>query len=180
VFALLQLTLILLWASQSEALGRLRTVCVTASCVSFVASVMFCALSYTEHARCLRPSPILNAYLFVSLILDAATLRTFWLATSLATPIRVIFTASFILKAALLVLEAIEKEKPQRESLDGEPGNPESTAGIYSQGLFWWLNPLLFDGFSRLLKPADLYSLDDSMSTAGLNDKFWHTWRHGP
>lgn len=178
VFSALQLALLALWAAQPAALlGRVRTVSIAASCVSFVASLVFFVLSYAEHARSPRPSSILNAYLLVSLLLDGAILRTFWMS-DLATPVRAVFTALFALKACLLVLEAREKvgfiirnEEQQR--------NPEITSGLYSRGLLSWLNPLLLDGFRRLLKPADLYALDKSMKADALNAKFWKAWDRG-
>ncbi|KAJ0117931.1 multidrug resistance-like protein [Diaporthe amygdali] len=173
LFAALQLSLLAVWATQPEALGRVKTVSVAASCVSFVASLIFCALTYAEHARSLRPSSILNAYLLISLLLDGAILRTFWLS-DLATSVRAVFTASFALKACLLVLEA--KEKAGLIIGNDRQSNPEVTSGLYSRGLFSWLNPLLLDGFRRLLKPADLYALDKSMKAAVLNDRFWVTW----
>jgi hypothetical protein len=178
VFSALQLALLALWAAQPGALlGRVRTVSVAASCVSFVASLVFCALSYAEHARSPRPSSILNAYLLVSLLLDGAILRTFWMS-DLATSVRAVFTASFALKACLLVLEA--KEKAGFIMRSGEQDrNPEITSGLYSRGLLSWLNPLLLDGFRRLLKPADLYALDESMKADVLNVKFWKAWDKG-
>lgn len=64
------------------------------------------------------PSSILNAYLLVSLLLDGAVLRTFWLS-GLAGSVRAVSTASFAVKACLLVLEANEKA-----GLIGRSGEP--------------------------------------------------------
>ena len=176
VFAVFQLTLVALWASQSKTLGHVRTVSIAASSISFVATLTFCALSYSEHVKSRRPSSILNAYLLVSLIFDGAILRTFWLA-ALPTSIRGIFTTCFALKATLLLLEA--KEKNTFIKITGNGRNPEVTSGLYSRGVFWWMNPLLRDGFRRLLKPGDLYSLDDQMRAEVLNHKFWKVWNRG-
>ncbi|KAK7710055.1 hypothetical protein SLS63_013063 [Diaporthe eres] len=175
LFSALQLALLALWASQPGALGRVRTASVAASCVSLAASLVFCALSYAEHTRSPRPSSILNAYLLVSVVLDGAILRTFWMS-DLAASVRAVFTASFALKACLLVLEAKEKAGLLVRGGGQQRRNPESTSGLYSRGLLSWLNPLLLDGFRRLLKPADLYELDKSMRAAALNDKFWVVW----
>lgn len=176
IFAVFQLTQMAWWAAQSEHLGRLRAVSIAASCVSFVASLMFCALSYVEHAKSLRPSSILNAYLLVSVVLDGAIMRTFWLTDNLSTAICATFSVSFALKVIMLVLEA--KEKAVYTSEEGMR-NPEATSGLYSRGLCWWLNPLLLDGFRRLLKPHDLYTLDEDMSAGALNEKFWAVWNRG-
>jgi ATP-binding cassette, subfamily C (CFTR/MRP), member 1 len=180
LFSALQLALLALWAAQPAAqLGRVRNVSVAASCVSFVASLMSCVLSYAEHSRSPRPSSILNAYLFVSLLLDGAILRTFWMS-DLPTSVRAVFTASFALKACLLVLEAKEKAGLLSGKGGGEQRrNPEITSGLYGRGLLSWLNPLLLDGFRRLLKPADLYALEKSMKADALNLKFWKAWDKG-
>ncbi|KAJ8107918.1 hypothetical protein ONZ43_g6583 [Nemania bipapillata] len=135
-------------------------------------------LSYTEHARSRRPSVVLNAYLLGSLLLDVAIVRSFWLS-GLESTICALFSASFALKAVVLVMEAVEKG---RFIVDTNPGhrNPELTSGLYSRGLIWWMNPLLLDGFRRLLRPEDLYSLDGSMSADVLHKAFWRSWDEGP
>ncbi|KAK2021657.1 ABC transporter [Colletotrichum zoysiae] len=172
ILAVLQLVLVALWATHREA-GRLRTVSVAASCASFAATVMFGGLSYIEHAKSLKPSSILNIYIFVSLVLDGAILRTVWLS-HLSVAIAAVFSASFALKAAVMILEA--KAKTRHLASAGRPCSPEETSGIYSRGLFWWLTPLLLTGFRRLLKPLDLFVLDESMSAAVLNERFWLYW----
>lgn len=140
---------------------------------------MSCALSYYEHARSLGPSSLLNVFLLVSLLLDAAVLRTVWLALSeeaVSTAIQAVLTASFGLKMALLVLEAREKSARVvgRRTLA-----PEETSGLYNRAVFAWVAPLLRTGFERLLQPADLFPLDEKMGASGLNERFWWHWRKG-
>lgn len=124
----------------------------------------------------MKPSAILNAYLFLSLILDGAALRSLWLS-QIPYPIQALSTASFALKAAILGLEAREKRKYIVN--DGTNRSPEETSGIFSQGLFWWLNSLLAKGFRQLLQPSDLYPIEPEMLAATLNDKFWGVWNQG-
>jgi ATP-binding cassette subfamily C (CFTR/MRP) protein 1 len=106
LFAILQLTSIVLWATFPE-IG-LQVPSISASTLSFVTSLMFCALSYMEHSKSLAPSLVLNAYLFLSLPFDAVVLRTLWL-TPFDVAIRNLFTASFIMKGIILLLEAMGK-----------------------------------------------------------------------
>lgn len=173
--AALQLVLIALWATH-DGPARLNSVSVAAACVSFASSLMSCALSYFEHARSLGPSALLNVFLLVSLLLDAAVLRTVWLSLAAAS-IRAVLTASFALKAALLVLEG--REKAGHVVGLQQTLAPEETSGLYSRAVFAWVAPLLRTGFRRLLRPADLFPLDDKMSTSGLNERFWWHWRKG-
>ncbi|KAK1988940.1 ABC transporter [Colletotrichum cereale] len=172
ILAVLQLVLVALWATHPDA-GRLRTVSVAASCASLAATVMFGGLSYIEHAKSFKPSSILNIYILVSLVLDGAILRTVWLS-HLSVAIGAVFSASYALKAVIMILEA--QGKTRHLASGGRPCSPEETSGIYSRGLFWWLTPLLLTGFRRLLEPLDLFVLDESMSAAVLNERFWLHW----
>lgn len=149
---------------------------------------MSCALSYAEHGKSLRPSSLLNVFLLVSLLLDAALLRTLWLATIVNGAIRAVFSASFGVKAVLVVLEAVEKsrfllgssgEECRDTVRDRENTAPEETSGLYGRAVYAWVAPLLKTGFRRLLVPADLFVLDAEMRTARLGDRFWRVWNTG-
>ncbi|KAK8118640.1 uncharacterized protein PG998_003266 [Apiospora kogelbergensis] len=169
----LHLTCCIVWAIWYPTGSPVRSAATAAASISFIATLFACVLSYSEHARSVKPSSTLNAYLLVSLILDVATLRTTWLS-QLPVSIRAVSTISFGLKAGILVLEAIEK---RRYILDkGCLHSPEETSGIYSQGLFLWLNSLLRNGYRQLLKPTDLFPVEEGMSAAVLDDKFWKIW----
>lgn len=170
VFAALQLSLVAVWAAQPAELGRLRTVSLAAACVSLVGSLAMAGVSYAEHVRSPRPSGLLNGYLLVSLALDGAMVRSFWLS-GLGRVVCGLVTASFGIKAGMMVLEAVEKRR-----LLAAGGSPEVTSGLYGRGLLWWMNPLLRNGFRRLLRPDDLYELDERMSAAVLQERFWRAW----
>ncbi|KAF4977469.1 hypothetical protein FZEAL_6033 [Fusarium zealandicum] len=175
LLAVLHLVLVVLWATRPSS-TRLDRVSVAAACVSFASSLMSCVLSYAEHAKSPRPSSLLNAFLLVSLLLDVALLRTLWLAfpSAVNTAIPAVFTAAFSLKAVLVVLEGWSKAP----YLIGGAGlhSPEVTAGLYARAVFAWVLPLLTTGFQRLLRPMDLFRLDESMGAAGLNEAFWGHW----
>ena len=100
-------------------------------------------------------------------------LRTLWL-TPFKIAIRNIFTASFIVKSVILLLEA--KGKRKYFSSSDEQRSPEETSGLYSQGLFWWLNSIIIHGFHHILKPDDLHEVDQALSTEALDSKFWDAW----
>ncbi|KAL9488539.1 hypothetical protein ACSS6W_000816 [Trichoderma asperelloides] len=172
--AALQLVLIALWATHHGP-ARLNSVSVAAASICFISSLVSCALSYYEHARSLHPSSLLNLFLLVSLLLDTAVLRTVWLSLS-TTSIQAVLTVSFALKTTLLVLEAREKA----DHIVGRPTlAPEETSGLYSRAVFAWVAPLLRTGFRRLLRPADLFPLDEEMSISSLSERFWWHWRKG-
>ncbi|KAK4076517.1 hypothetical protein Purlil1_12630 [Purpureocillium lilacinum] len=188
VLAALQLALVGLWAAAPASAPRaVRAVSVAAACVSMASSLVSCLVSYFEHARSPRPSSLLNVYLLVSLLLDAALLRTLWLSPpSLVGPaIQPVFTASFAAKAALLVLEAAGKARHLLPSSSNGGAaaaaaavglGPEQTTGIYARAVFAWVAPLLRTGFRRLLRPDDLFALDEQMTAAHLSELFWRVW----
>lgn len=183
ILALLQLVLVALWATRprygsgqvgSGPASRVNILSLAASCVSCASTLMMCAISYAEHGKSLRPSSLLNVFLLVSLLLDAAVLRTLWLSPYVDGAVQGVFTASFATKATLLLLEAREKSSYLLNR--GAPA-PEETSGLYSRAVFGWVTPLLRAGFKRLLRPDDMFNLDEQMQTAVLGERFWKYWK---
>ena len=166
----MQLTLLVLWATDSQAL---RDASIVAAAFSFVDSVVFCLLSYKEHSRSLRPSVLLNTYLLASSLFDAVRLRTLWLMPYNSI-IRIIFTTSFALKVVILLLEAREKRSYLNET-DRQRG-PEETSGLFSQSFFWWLNSVIRKGFRQILIVDDLYPIDKELLSEELGTRFWKAW----
>ncbi|PNS16292.1 hypothetical protein CAC42_6399 [Sphaceloma murrayae] len=127
-------------------------------------------LSYNEHVKSLRPSTILNAFLLVSSILDAATLRTIHLLESVPSLIVAVHALAFGLKLVLLILEARHKTVDDKDYR--RLHSPEDFSGLYSQSLYWWLNDLMLRGAKAVLKPADLYPVSEDLASARLSSKF--------
>lgn len=175
MLAVLQLSLVVLWASHGSPSPRVNSISISASCVSFLSSLVLCGLSYAEHIRSPRPSSLLNAFLLLSLVFECALIRTLWLAET-ATSIAGVSTAAFCVKAVLLLLEAIGKQKHLINPSSSYA--PEETAGLYARAALAWVNPLLQAGFKRLLTPGDLFVLDDEMTANQLHEKFQNHWKH--
>ncbi|SCN99509.1 related to multidrug resistance-associated protein [Fusarium fujikuroi] len=172
LLAVLHLMLVVLWAIRPSN-SRLDRVSVAAACVSFASSLMSCVLSRVEHAKSPRPSSLLSLFLAASLLLDVTLLRTLWLVP-MSAAIPSVFTAAFALKAIIVVLEGWNKA-PHLVAGSG-PHSPEVTAGLYARAVFAWVTPLLLTGFRKLLRPMDLFELDEEMGSAGLIDGFWKHW----
>jgi hypothetical protein len=173
IFAALQLALMITWMMTS--LPALQGPASTAASLSFVSSLVLLGVSYLEHTKSLRPSALINSYLFFTVLFDLAIVRTLWLAFP-SNAIRELFTTSFAIKAVILVLEA--KEKRDYVPTDNNMG-PEETSGLYSQSFVWWLNSMIKQGYRHILKPTDLYPVDQSMSSERLNAQFWIEWNRG-
>jgi ATP-binding cassette, subfamily C (CFTR/MRP), member 1 len=170
VFFSLQVVLAALWALPST----IKTyTSIAESVLALVEALMIGALSYVEHKRSIRPSGLLSGYLFVTLILDVAQARTFWLRQGLQAAAGV-FTALLAVKGLILVLE----ETPKRPLLTGDLKNAafESTTGIVSRSVFWWLNPLFLQGFHALLSIDDLGSIDGKFDSDRHLAKIDLTW----
>ncbi|KAK0120207.1 hypothetical protein ONS95_011613 [Cadophora gregata] len=136
-----------------------------------------CFLSHLEHTRSIRPSTIINTYLFTTLIFDTARTRTLWISHAPLT-ITSVFTAATILKFAVAVAEAIEKRKILLPPY--QRGSLEATSGIYSRSLFWWLNGLMRIGYARVVREDDMFPIDEEMRSSFLTERAQKAWENAP
>ncbi|KAJ5562000.1 hypothetical protein N7535_003537 [Penicillium sp. DV-2018c] len=169
----LQITQTVLWALPAADSTRAS---VPANVILSVGVLALGLLSYAEHMRSVRPSFILNAYLFCSLLFDIARSRTLWLrsADTFNDTIAIVTTVAVGVKLALFLLEAVEKRHILKPEYADYP--PEATAGFYNRAVFWWLNPLFKIGFTGVLRVDDLSSLDKELSSERLLAQFEEKW----
>lgn len=81
-------------------------------------------------------------------------------STSLVAPASI----HTFLTGLLLLLESLDK----RELFNSDGDRrlpPEETIGLFGQRLFWYLNGLFKEGYRKILKPADLYSMDADLAS---------------
>lgn len=170
VFSVLQIANLVLWSLYPTLQTRTS---LAAASLSVAAALALCALSSIEHTRCIRPSSVINAYLLVTVPMDAAKVRTLWLRSG-APQLAGVASSILAVKLLVLVLEAVEKRKillsPYSDS------SPEATSGLYSRGLFWWLNPMFLLGYRKILRDIDLFRTDDSLSSESLRKRFQVQW----
>lgn len=180
VLAALQLAVLILWATPGAAVARTRTSIATAA-VSLISTLGLCVLSYVEHVRTVRPSSLLDSYLFITLLFDIAHARTLWLRVEDSEPdlsIGGLAIAGVVIKAVLLVLEALEKRRLLRpEYLSSCP--PEATGSIYNRYFFCWLNPLFYNGFNHVLEIGGLFQLDKHLRVSYCHQRFLAAWSAG-
>lgn len=146
---------------------------VGAATLTLLDTVAFCFLSYVEHERNIKPSAVLGIYLFFSLLFDIVRIRTLWLIGQDTNEAR-IFTTSVVLKVCILCLEVKEK----RDYLTGvdKLRGPEELSSILSQGVYYWLNRLIVQGYNKVLSLEDLYPLDEYLSAQSLQTRFSRKW----
>jgi ATP-binding cassette, subfamily C (CFTR/MRP), member 1 len=171
VYSILRLSLLLLSSLKSQ---RLKALFVSSEVLGFASTLCMTALSILEHARAPRPSIILNAYLSLTLLFDIAQVRTLWLASASLdeTHFTGLFTAGVALKAIIIVLESRRKSKWIR--WDVKYHSPEEFSGLFGLGAFLWLNRLFLKGYRQVLTLDDLFSLDQNLASATLNNQFAH------
>ncbi|KAE8452148.1 hypothetical protein EG329_001615 [Mollisiaceae sp. DMI_Dod_QoI] len=173
-FVALNLVLLVLWAITPAAATRTS---VPAACLDFAAAGALFVLSSYEHTRSVAPSTIIAIYLMVTFPFDIARVRTlFLLDYSFPTKtIAAVSAASIVVKLGILFFEATSKRHILLDGYQHLP--PEATSGPYSRLLFWWINPLLWRGFSSFFEVDDLYAIDDSLASTILGAKFQARWR---
>ncbi|KAK2611865.1 hypothetical protein N8I77_005186 [Diaporthe amygdali] len=165
----LELSLLILVAVGSF---HVTSMFIASSVLKLVSALFMITLSIVDHSRSPRPSVLLNSYLFLTLLLDAAQARTLFLSSEEKPEVTYssIFSAAIALKAGILLLEAQRKSK--WVSWDEKEHSPEETSGIFSLGIFFWLNRMFFEGYRKVLRIKDLYPLDSTLGGKALHDEF--------
>ena len=170
VFALMQLTLLIMFILNASLRTRAT---IPAAALVFSCSIGLCVLSHLEHVRSVRPSPLINFYLLLTLPFDVARTRTLFLADA-SKPLAGAFAGMLGVKILVLLAEAAEKRGILLEPYRGL--SPEETSGLYSRSFFFWLNKLMTSGFSRQLTNNDLYPIDHHMSSVRLKAEMKRSW----
>lgn len=147
-----------------------------AAIVYLLSTIVFMCLSELEHTRSPRPSHILTGYFFLSCLLDIIRARTLWMIND-ATLGAALFTATLIIRALALFLESSPKARSLKPEYKDTP--PESTNGIFSLFLLWWLNPLLRLGSREDLSLESLLRLATNMSPRLLLKDTSSRWARG-
>ncbi|KAF5022863.1 hypothetical protein F66182_5096 [Fusarium sp. NRRL 66182] len=167
-YACLQIPLIVLWSREYS-----TKTSIAEAVLVLVESQALAALSYMEHRNSKKPSKLIGAYLVLTVILDMALVRTFWIRSS--RTIASVFTAAFVLKVILLVLE----EMPKR--LIGEKEKiHETSSGVVNRSFFWWLNRLFVQGYRRILETDSLETIDSKFEAHHLLEPLEKRWEQDP
>ncbi|TAQ85919.1 hypothetical protein B7494_g5754 [Chlorociboria aeruginascens] len=172
IYTALQLALLIFWADPKVIKTRAS---VPTAVITLLASLMLALLSCAENSRTVHPSTLLNGYLFFSLIFDTSRCRTLWLQ-QYNLKIDIVFTAAVACKFAILFLEVVEKRGILQPIYALYP--PEAISGIFNKCFFYWLNPLLREGYSKTLHLNDLFALDRHLSSDYLQNLLSSAWNN--
>jgi ATP-binding cassette subfamily C (CFTR/MRP) protein 1 len=146
---------------------------IPAATLSMLAALAVLLLSPLEHSRSLRPSIVLNIYLLISIAFDSVQVRTLYLRNS-PKAISALSAATVGIKITLFGLEALSKRRYLRFPYQNL--SPETTSGIISLSLFWWLNPIFLRGLGRILTLNDLFITDQALLSRPLFQKMSDSW----
>lgn len=163
-----QLGLLICWSRNQLTRGALPS-----AVLSFLAGIAILCLSHLEHSRAIRPSSLINIYLLVSLSFDAVQVRTLYLK-HVDSAILGLFTADIVIKVALLLLESKSKRSHLRAPYNSY--STETTSGIFNRSFFWWLNPVVFTGFRKILTLDDLFTSDPELLSEPLLQQMERSW----
>lgn len=157
------------------AAGRFRSThtFLASSALKLVAALLMVLLSFTDHRKSARPSIVLTVYVFFTLILDAAQARTLFLLSSgnhHEFTYSCLFVTTVAVKLVVLLLESQRKAKWVQ--WDEKEHSPEETSGIFSLGVFFWLNRLFLTGYKKVMTINDLFPLDSNLDGKRLHAEF--------
>lgn len=140
-----------------------------AAIMAAITPFLLLLLSWSEHFRSTRPSMVLNTYLLLTLLFDAALVRTSWLTFG-GRRYTISLTVKVALKMVIVVLEAVPKRRWR--IFKSQDTSPEETSGVYSLALMSWLRPLISLGSRQALNLKDLYPLDRHLAAARHLNRF--------
>ncbi|EGP90793.1 putative ABC transporter [Zymoseptoria tritici IPO323] len=166
ILAIAQLVLLVLWCLSPQ---YRTSVSIPAAAISCLASLSLVYLSNLEHSRSIRPSSVINLYLFGSLVLDIPQARTLWLRQA-PKEVSALFTACLGLKTLVLFLEA----RGKRGSLFPQYRlyAPEALVNLFNRTVLWWLNPLFWQGYNKFLAIEKLYNVDPDLASSAVEARF--------
>lgn len=175
VVLILQLAIICLYASKHD-LNSASKFTLPVSLVALVTIAALAVLSLLDHSRSPNPCFVVQFFLFITLLLDSARLRSIWL-TSDGDVIAALYTTAFVSKALVLLVESLHKTT---HFVDQSPGpvSPEETAGLFSRTMLFWLNPLFLRGYRKKLSVEDLYCIDDDLASHKVTEALDDAWLH--
>lgn len=149
-----------------------------ASILSCVGALCIAVIVCAKHMYSYQPSVFIGAYLSITLLLDAAKSRSYFLRDGM-TSLASLTLAMLALKLIIVILEEVSKlHLLNRRNLPVQLSR-ESVSGFWNRSLFLWLNSTLALGYKRLLKVEDLQSLGPEFESHGLYNRFQSRWASG-
>ncbi|KAK2023189.1 P-loop containing nucleoside triphosphate hydrolase protein [Colletotrichum zoysiae] len=144
--------------------------------LSLGASLLLLFVSALEHGRSLAPSALLQTFLLVGVVLDAARVGggAWYAGGGIWDEWRLVPIRLFV-EVALLFAES--RAKPAVIAIPARRASREEVAGIFGKGLALWVNPLLSLGWRKDLTVDDLEPLDEPLSGEEVSRRLSSAWQ---
>ncbi|KAJ6783399.1 hypothetical protein PWT90_02209 [Aphanocladium album] len=169
--AAVHLAIVILWF-RSPLDSRVAEV---AAILYFLGSIGVTVITYASHVYFLQPVLFLASYLNLTLLLDLATIYTYYHRTGLNT----IAHLTCSLPAFKFLLLALE-EIPKRSLIIAENRDQlglESIAGFWNRATLFWINPLLLFGFRHIINNGDLPDIGEQFDSKHLYQRLKVSWK---
>ena len=176
LLAALQFAVLVLWSTSASSRSHRTKASIPTAAVSFIAALGVCILSWFEHRRSVRPSALLDIYLFLSVLFDIARARTLWLIRH-DPALAAVFTSTIALRCVMITFESYEKRSILKTQYKSYP--PDAISGPFNRGVFWWLSSLFLRGYSNILSLDDLFPLQKSLQSERIFVRFQQAWDKG-
>ena len=167
-----ELAMLALWARMPD--SRVQTT-LASSILCSIGALFIGAVLYAGHRYSPSPAIPLSIYLSVTLLLDMAKTRSFFLREGI-DDIAALSVVTLAAKLAIIVAEEVPKtryiDKQRFPSLSGE-----AVGGFWSRSMLVWVNDTLLIGFKRRLEVEDLPPMGPTFSSERLYNEFLPIWR---
>ena len=139
---------------------------------AMAASGLFLVLLFEQY-RASGPSDVATLYYVVSIMIDVVFLWRLFDEPLALGPHRVVLVRC-LGHACLLALE-LRTKSPAYDG-DGRPLSPEENHGILNRTVFAWVNPVLAQGYTRILAEQDMPVLSRDMTPRRYRELMIHWW----
>lgn len=147
--------------------------------LSLASSLLLLLVSRLEHSKSRPPSALLQTFLLVTIVLDAARFRTAWFSAGgpVHDEARQLLPVQLIIKTLLLIAES--GSKAAVIAIPARRISREEASGIFGTAFALWILPLLSSGWRKDLTVDDLEPVDEALSSERVLDKLTSAWQRG-
>ncbi|KAM3520142.1 hypothetical protein MY4038_009535 [Beauveria bassiana] len=166
-----------LWQSKSELHSQAS---IASSIISLVTSLCTLVVIYSAHVYRRRPSAFMSVFFSITMLLDMALTRSYFLRHEIGyssmQSIAAIQIVVVVVKLLLVVTEEMPKTTPSRKENVPSHFKGDSELGFWGKVLFCSVSSLLLFGYKNELGFENLPPLDEQFESRVLFDAFFKHW----
>ncbi|KAH8719595.1 ABC transporter atnG [Beauveria bassiana] len=166
-----------LWQSKSELHSQAS---IASSIISLVTSLCTLVVIYSAHVYRRRPSAFMSVFFSITMLLDMALTRSYFLRHEMGyssmQSIAAIQIVVVVVKLLLVVMEEVPKTTPSGKENVCSNVKGDSELGFWGKALFCSVSSLLLFGYKNELGVENLPPLDEQFESRVLFDAFFKHW----